>query len=148
MAYDNVADWASSKRAPFDLSFRAMAPRVQSEPKGVVLIIGPFNGPIFLLLSPLVGALAAGNAVVLKPSEQTPATSALFAELVPRYLDPDAVQVVNGAIPEVKKVRARVWVPAGTQLPCANFWPDRRFWNCHGTTVRAVLWAWCGACVR
>ena len=54
MAYDNVADWAASKRAPFDLSFRAMAPRVQSEPKGVVLIISPFNFPVLLILGPLV----------------------------------------------------------------------------------------------
>ena len=121
MAYKEVADWAASKRAPFDLNFRAMAPRVQHEPKGVALIIGPCNGPIFLLLSPLVGALAAGNAVVLKPSEQTPETSALFAELVPRYLDPEAVQVVNGAIPEVTKVCLCVSAAAGALQPAA-YW--------------------------
>lgn len=103
-AYDNVGKWAESRRAEFNLNFAAMSPRVREEPKGVVLIMSPFNGPIFLLLSPLVGALAAGCTVVLKPSEQTPATSTLFAELVPKYLNNDAVQVINGAIPETTKV--------------------------------------------
>ncbi len=69
----------------------------QYEPLGVVLIIGPWNYPIHLVLAPLVGALAAGNCAVLKPSEHTPACSALLAELVPQYLDPEAVAVVEGA---------------------------------------------------
>jgi aldehyde dehydrogenase (NAD+) len=62
-----------------------------------------------LFYSSLVGllhqasALAAGNCVVLKPSEQTPATSALLAELFPKYLDLDLVRVVNGGIPETTK---------------------------------------------
>ena len=47
-----------------------------------------------------IGAIAAGNAVVVKPSEQTPATSALFAELFPKYLDPEAYAVVNGGVEE------------------------------------------------
>jgi aldehyde dehydrogenase (NAD+) len=50
-----------------------------------------------------VGAIAAGNACVLKPSELTPAFSALMAELVPKYLDPDLYAVVNGGIPETTK---------------------------------------------
>ena len=56
-----------------------------------------------------VGAIAGGNSVVLKPSEQTPATSALFAELVPQYLDNDLVHVINGAIPETTKVLELQW---------------------------------------
>ena len=51
-----------------------------------------------------IGAIAGGNAVVLKPSEQTPLTAALFAELIPEYLDNDLFQVVNGAIPETTRV--------------------------------------------
>ncbi len=66
------------------------------EPLGTVLVIGPWNYPVYLTLSPMVGALAAGNAVVLKPSEHAPATSALLARLVPQYLDADAVAVVEG----------------------------------------------------
>lgn len=68
------------------------------EPLGVVLVIAPWNYPVNLALTPLVAALAAGNAAVLKPSELTRATSSALARLVPRYLDPEAVQVVEGDV--------------------------------------------------
>ncbi|MFJ4921740.1 aldehyde dehydrogenase family protein [Streptomyces sp. NPDC088725] len=70
------------------------------DPLGVVLVIAPWNYPAQLLLAPVVGALAAGNCVVAKPSEMAPATSRVVAEFLPRYLDSDAVAVVEGAIPE------------------------------------------------
>jgi aldehyde dehydrogenase (NAD+) len=73
---------------------------IRSEPYGVVLIIGAWNYPINLLLAPLVGALAGGNAAVLKPSELAPATSACLAQFIPQYMDPDAVIVIEGGIPE------------------------------------------------
>jgi len=61
-----------------------------------VLIIGPWNYPIHLTLTPLISAIAAGNCVVIKPSEITPASSAVLARLLPQYLDADAVAVVEG----------------------------------------------------
>jgi aldehyde dehydrogenase (NAD+) len=70
---------------------------VQYDPLGVVLVIGPWNYPFFLCMSPVVAAIAAGNAVVVKPSELAPATSALMARLIPLYLDTEAVRVVEGA---------------------------------------------------
>jgi aldehyde dehydrogenase (NAD+) len=73
---------------------------VVREPLGVVLVIGPWNYPLQLVLAPLVGALAAGNAAVIKPSELAPATTAAIARFVPQYLDQEAVAVVEGAIPE------------------------------------------------
>ena len=79
----------------------------QYEPLGTVLIIAPWNYPVQLLLVPLVGALAAGNAVVLKPSEITPATSELIARLIPEYLDTDAVAVVEGGVPETTALLAQ-----------------------------------------
>lgn len=66
------------------------------EPLGVVLILGAWNYPIQLLLSPLVAALAAGNCVVVKPSELAPATAELIARLLPDYLPTNAVKVVTG----------------------------------------------------
>lgn len=69
---------------------------VQYEPLGTALIIGPWNYPAYLTLSPLVAAVAAGNCAVVKPSELAPATSALLARLIPQYLDPDAVAVIEG----------------------------------------------------
>jgi acyl-CoA reductase-like NAD-dependent aldehyde dehydrogenase len=50
------------------------------------------------------GAIAAGNTILLKPSELSPACSALFAELIPQYIDRDVVQVVNGGVPETTRV--------------------------------------------
>ncbi|OBK14161.1 aldehyde dehydrogenase family protein [Mycobacterium asiaticum] len=69
---------------------------VEYEPYGTVLVIGAWNYPIYLTLGPAVGALAAGNTVILKPSEIAAASSRLMAELVPKYLDKDAVAVIEG----------------------------------------------------
>src|SRR5699024_10475169 len=68
------------------------------EPLGVMLVIAPWNYPLQLLLSPLIGGLAAGNAVVLKPSEHAGHVSRLLAELLPQYVDGTAV--VEGAVAE------------------------------------------------
>ncbi|KAI8371995.1 Aldehyde/histidinol dehydrogenase [Choanephora cucurbitarum] len=73
---------------------------VRKEPKGVVLIIGSWNYPIHLLLLPVVGAIAAGNCVVMKPSEVASHTSDFIAKTLPDYLDKRAYRVVEGAIPE------------------------------------------------
>ncbi|KDQ07571.1 hypothetical protein BOTBODRAFT_38656, partial [Botryobasidium botryosum FD-172 SS1] len=108
-AYDNVEKWAKPEYAPFDIYFGAMRPRVIKEPKGVALIIGPFNYPVFCNLRPMIGAIAAGCAVVLKPSEQSSAVAALYAELFPRYLDPDLFRIVNGGIPETTKLLELQW---------------------------------------
>jgi aldehyde dehydrogenase (NAD+) len=69
---------------------------VQPEPKGVVLVIAPWNYPFYLALDPLASAIAAGNAVVVKPAEQTPATSALLRRLADELFRPDEVLVLEG----------------------------------------------------
>ncbi|ORV81391.1 aldehyde dehydrogenase [Mycobacterium interjectum] len=69
---------------------------IEYEPYGTVLIIGAWNYPFYLTLGPAVGAIAAGNAVILKPSEIAAASAHLMADLVPRYLDNDAIAVVEG----------------------------------------------------
>ena len=81
------------------LSFPATA-QVISEPLGVALVISPWNYPVQLLVEPLAAALAAGNCVVVKPSELAPSTSAVIARHLPNYLDPEAVVVVEGAVEE------------------------------------------------
>jgi aldehyde dehydrogenase (NAD+) len=77
---------------------------VYREPYGVTLIIGPFNGPLLLLVRPAISALAAGNTCVPKLSEQLSATSALLMELVPRYFDPRAVTAARGGREEVTQL--------------------------------------------
>lgn len=67
-----------------------------SEPYGTVLIIGPFNYPFQLLIEPLIGAIAAGNCAVLKPSESTPAVSAVIEEMIRDTFDPAYIRVVQG----------------------------------------------------
>ena len=79
-----------------------------------------------------ISAIAAGDAAVLKPSEQTPAFSALFAELVPKYLDPELYHVINGGVPETTKVS--IMTPRRmTELLLKR--SAGRFSNCNGTTV-------------
>lgn len=69
---------------------------VQHEPLGTVLIIGPWNYPVYLILGPLVAAVAAGNCAVIKPSEHAPRTAALLRVLVEKYLDSEAIRVIEG----------------------------------------------------
>ncbi|MES5820115.1 aldehyde dehydrogenase family protein [Streptomyces sp. RG80] len=78
----------------------------QYDPLGVVLVIAPWNYPAQLLLAPVVGALASGNAVVVKPSEMAPATSAALARLLPAFLDTEAFAVVEGGVPETTALLA------------------------------------------
>jgi aldehyde dehydrogenase (NAD+) len=74
---------------------------ILKEPYGSTLVIGPFNAPILLLLDPAIAALAAGNTVVLKPANTTPATAALFQRYVPQYFEPENVTIVTGGREEI-----------------------------------------------
>lgn len=138
-AYKKVKSWAKTEKAPFAMNFFLMNPQVRKEPKGVVLIIAPFNFPLLLLLGPFVGAIAAGNACVLKPSELVPATSTLIAELLPRYLDNEMYRVVNGAVPETTKVRDFFYLYAtNSRSPCLF-----SCWTCLGLiyyTLAMAVW--------
>lgn len=73
---------------------------IYREPYGVTLIMGPFNGPLVLLLDPAIGALAGGNPCILKLSDQIPRTSSLVLELVPKYFEAGAVSAITGGIHE------------------------------------------------
>jgi aldehyde dehydrogenase (NAD+) len=99
-AIEHVNQWMQPSRVHVPLTLRPGNARVIPQPLGVVLIIAAWNYPVHLTFAPLVGALAAGNTAVLKPSESAPASSSLIAELVPRYLDERVVQVVEGGIIE------------------------------------------------
>ncbi|RSM64785.1 aldehyde dehydrogenase family protein [Actinoplanes sp. ATCC 53533] len=119
--------WARPRRVGLPIVLRPATARLVPEPLGVVLIIAPWNYPVQLLFAPMVGAIGAGNAVVLKPSELTPTVSAVLADLVPRYLDKDAVQVVQGGVAET------------TELLEQRF--DHIFYTGNGRVGRVVLHA-------
>src|SRR5882672_12013663 len=93
-----LKDWMKPVEAPVPkfmakTGHKAMFYR---DPYGVALIIGPFNGPLMLLIRPAIAALAAGNTCVLTLSEALPATTEVLLELVPKYFDPSAVTAVPG----------------------------------------------------
>ncbi|OOC57117.1 aldehyde dehydrogenase [Nocardiopsis sinuspersici] len=96
----HLASWLRPQRVSVPLALAPAKARRVREPLGTVLIVSPWNYPVNLSLAPLVGAIAAGNAALVKPSELAPATSAALAELVPRYLDAEAVAVVEGGVLE------------------------------------------------
>jgi aldehyde dehydrogenase (NAD+) len=98
--------WMVPERVKVPLAFKPGSARIVSQPLGVVLVIAPWNYPVQLSLAPLAAALTAGNAVVLKPSELAPATSAALADLVPAYLDSRAVAVVEGGASETRVLLA------------------------------------------
>lgn len=116
-AYDGVAKWAKPESAPFSMNFAAMKPVIRKEPKGTVLIISPFNYPLWLSFGPVAGAIAAWCTVVLKPSEVSPAVSALMTEVVSQYVDKDVFRVVNGAIPESTKLLELQWDHSAYTFP-------------------------------
>jgi aldehyde dehydrogenase (NAD+) len=95
-----IGRWMRPRRVHTPLVAQPGASYVVPEPRGVVLIIGAWNYPLQLTIAPLIAAVAAGNAAVVKPSEVAPVTAAKLAELVPRYLDPQSCAVVTGAVPE------------------------------------------------
>jgi len=104
-----LASWMKPQRVRTSLVAVPGRSFVQREPLGVVLVIGAWNYPFHLVCLPLVGALAAGNCVVLKPSELCPSVSAFLSQWIPRYLDPKAVRVVEGGVPETTALLQERW---------------------------------------
>ena len=88
--------WMKPSRRPLGIAFQPGSAQVLYQPLGVVGVIVPWNYPIFLAMGPLIGALAAGNRVMIKMSESTPATSQLVKELLARTFPEDQVAVVLG----------------------------------------------------
>lgn len=99
-ARKHLKAWAAPRHVATPLPLQPASATVTPEPLGVALIIAPWNIPVNLTLAPLVGAIAAGNCAVLKPSELAPATSRVLSERLPRYLDPECFPVIEGAVPE------------------------------------------------
>jgi aldehyde dehydrogenase (NAD+) len=106
-ALKHLAEWM--KPVPTPLILEPGHVRVRHDPLGVTLIIGAWNEPFMLLFGPLVASLAGGNVAVLKPSEIAAACSAAAAKLVPKYFDPRAVAVVEGAVPETTALLNEKW---------------------------------------
>jgi aldehyde dehydrogenase (NAD+) len=96
----HVGEWAKNESARVPLMFKPGRASIRYQPRGVVLVIAPWNYPVYLIATPLAAAISAGNAVVCKPSEVVPATSSLITRLAGEYLDPEAIVFVEGGVEE------------------------------------------------
>ncbi|XP_063097968.1 aldehyde dehydrogenase, dimeric NADP-preferring isoform X1 [Cavia porcellus] len=99
-----LPEWAADEPVEKTPQTQQDEPYIHSEPLGVVLIIGAWNYPFNLIVQPMVGAIAAGNAVVLKPSELSENMASLLATIIPQYLDKDLYPVINGGVPETTEL--------------------------------------------
>jgi len=125
LALKSLRRWTRPVKVATPLSQQPARARIVREPLGVVLIISPWNYPVQLLLSPLVGAIAAGNCAMLKPSEITAHTSAALAKLVPKYLDNDCIALVEGGVDETSALLAERF--------------DHIFYTGNGRVARVVM---------
>ena len=94
----NLGSWLSNQSVDTPMTLLGTSSYITYEPKGVCLIISPWNYPVNLTFGPLVSALAAGNTVILKPSEMTPNTSAVMAKIVKEVFEEDHVALVEGEV--------------------------------------------------
>ncbi|MFI6062224.1 aldehyde dehydrogenase family protein [Streptomyces sp. NPDC051286] len=121
----NLENWLAPQEVPAPGYLHPATASTVLQPLGTVLIIAPWNYPVHLLLMPLVGAIAAGNAVVVKPSELAPQTSRLMAKLFPAYLDSRAIRLVEGAVEETTELLTAAW--------------DHIFYTGNGTVAKIVM---------
>ena len=93
----NVEAWAADEIPDAGFLFGTLCgARIRKEPLGIALILGTWNFPFIVTLSPMVAAIAAGCTVLVKPSEIAMASQHLMAEILPKYLDPESIQIVTG----------------------------------------------------
>lgn len=97
-AIKNLKRWAKPKKVRTPIYLMPSKSYIMSEPYGTVLIIGPYNYPFQLLIEPLIGAMAAGNCVVLKPSENVPNVSKVITEMISTIFDENYIRCVEGGI--------------------------------------------------
>jgi len=93
-----LKQWMSKERVSTPMSMLGSSSWIQYEPKGVVLIISPWNFPINLTFGPLISAIAAGNCVIVKPSEHTPHTSELMQKIIDEIYDENEIAMVQGGV--------------------------------------------------
>ncbi|MEH2037374.1 aldehyde dehydrogenase [Nostoc sp.] len=105
-AIKNIQNWSKPKKAAVSWDFFSYSAKIYPEPLGVVLIIGPWNYPFQLIISPLIGAIAAGNCAIIKPSEIASHTSDVIAKIIAKHFDPAYLAVVEGGVEASQKLLA------------------------------------------
>ncbi|MBU2904259.1 aldehyde dehydrogenase [Arenibacter algicola] len=105
----NIDQWASPERKSASLMNWPSSDWIYKEPYGAVLIIAPWNYPFQLAFAPMIAAVAAGNTVVVKPSEVTPYTSSIISEIISAVFLPEHVTVVEGGVKVSQDLLAQKW---------------------------------------
>jgi aldehyde dehydrogenase (NAD+) len=108
-ALAHLRDWMKPVPISTPPMFTPSDAQVRFDPLGVGLIIGTWNYPVMLTLSPLIAAISGGNAAVIKPSDVGPATADIIARFLPEYLDRDAFSVVLGGVTETTALLQQQW---------------------------------------
>ncbi len=108
-ALKHIKSWTKPKKVSLPLEQFPGYGKICAEPLGVVLVIGAWNYPLQLIISPLVGAIASGNCVVLKPSENAPHTSKVLANIIPQYFDESYIALVEGDKEISQQLLAEKW---------------------------------------
>jgi aldehyde dehydrogenase (NAD+) len=121
----NLKKWTAPRKVPTPMVTKPASSMRVPQPLGVVCVIAPWNYPVQLLLIPAAGAIAAGNAVVMKPSEVSSETSRVLAKIVPQYFTDKAVAIVEGGVQET------------TELLKQKF--DHIFYTGNGAVGRVVM---------
>nr|CAC84903.1 aldehyde dehydrogenase [Arabidopsis thaliana] len=109
LAIKELKNWMAPETVKTSVTTFPSSAQIVSEPLGVVLVISAWNFPFLLSVEPVIGAIAAGNAVVLKPSEIAPAASSLLAKLFSEYLDNTTIRVIEGGVPETTALLDQKW---------------------------------------
>ena len=104
-----IDQWASPKRVSASWMNWPSSDYIYKEPYGAVLIIAPWNYPFQLAIAPLIGAIAAGNTAVVKPSEVTPHTATVISDIIKAVFDPAHVAVVEGGVEVSQELLAEKW---------------------------------------
>ena len=104
LARRKVSRWSRRRRVSSPLFLQPMRSYIEPQPLGVVLIVAPWNYPLNLSIGPLIGAIAAGNCVILKPSELAPHTANVLEKIVAEALPPELCQVVKGDVEVAKRL--------------------------------------------
>ncbi len=105
----HLKDWAITEEVETSLFHLPGSSKIYKEPFGNVLLISPWNYPLLLTISPLVGAMSAGNCVLIKPSEHSPATSKLMEELINQNFDEGYIRVVQGEAEVTTDILSNRW---------------------------------------
>ncbi|KYN41050.1 Aldehyde dehydrogenase family 3 member B1, partial [Trachymyrmex septentrionalis] len=100
----NIKEWAATEKPRKSLAYFFDVVEIRKDPYGVVLIMGAWNYPLQLCILPMMGAIAAGNCVIVKPSEISMATTKFLYDTIPKYLDTDSCRMILGGISETTEL--------------------------------------------